>query len=179
MTGSRVIRVAVTKLGDIQIFLLDVAVGGSSYVVALAIAQGADDSSWDSEHQLPGWHSFARRDDSPGTHLSTRFDHGAVENARADADQGSIVDRAAMNHTAVPDHHATADLEWMCLVTDMQDGPVLNVGSASDLDPVHITASGGLEPEGAVIPDLNVADDPGTRSQKDTFAESRLDAIET
>src|SRR5262249_55998125 len=63
-----------------------------------------------------------------------------------------------MDHGAMSDRHVVADRRGMRLAHHMHDGPVLNVRTAPDPDPMHVAPDHHRHPDAAFLPDFDVAD---------------------
>ena len=127
----------------------------------------------DSEGEVAGRHAVAGRDHRSRSHLRAALHHRAVEHPRADADQRAVLDGAAVHHRLVADHHAGADLQRMGAVGNVQHRAVLHVGARADADEVDVAARRGVEPEGDVVAQLDVAHHVRVGSEEDALAQHR------
>jgi hypothetical protein len=120
----------------------------------------------------------ARGDHGAGANLGAALDQRTVEHPGTDAYQRAVFDSAAVEDGSVPDDDALAERQRVGLVGDVEDGTVLDVAARPDADPVDVAAGDGVEPERHLVPELDVAGDPGRRREEDVRAESRRDAGE-
>ena len=130
-------------------------------------------------------HGFARRNDRTGADETVVFDHRTIQHRRTHADQAGIADTAGMHDGAVADGDIVADqgreadrLAAGSVVTDMEDGAILDISSGADADVVDVAADDGARPDRAVVADVHVADDGAGRVDEHAFAEAGGDAIE-
>ena len=119
--------------------------------------------------ELAGLDGLAGRDHRAGGDHGAAFHHGPVEDHRAHADEGAVLDGAGMDERHVPDHHAVADMGRLAAadvavialagVVAMDDRAVLQVGVAPDADLVDVAAQHAAVPDRGAGADHHVADD--------------------
>ena len=74
-------------------------------------------------------------------------------------DQAAVLDRASVHDRAVSDRDVVANRRRVRVLHDVHDGPVLDVRSAADADPVDVAANDDRHPDTALLADFHVADD--------------------
>ncbi len=94
----------------------------------------------------------ARRDDG------LLADLHAVHHDRAHADEAAAPDVAAVQSDVVPDRHFVFEDGGVRPVGDVDDRPVLHVRAVADADIENVAPDDGVEPDGRLRADVNVAD---------------------
>ncbi len=122
---------------------------------------------------------LARAHHRTGTDKAIALDGGAIEHARAHADQAQIFDGAGMQDGAVAhgdvlaDHGGVAGLVERAVVAHVNDGAVLHIGACADLHMIDVTADHGARPDRNVIAQVHLADDGAGRVDVDARAQLR------
>ena len=104
------------------------------------------------------------------------FNHGAVHDGAAHADQDAIADSAAVEHDLVADGHFVADQQREAVrverpgVGDVQNTAVLHAGARADADAVHVAANHRQRPDRAVGADFDIAEHDRRIVDKRPFA---------
>jgi hypothetical protein len=104
-------------------------------------------------------------------------DRGSVQDHRADADQGIVADRAAVQHDHVPDGHTVADDQRKAEV-GVQDAAVLNVRPLAHGDRLVVAAQHAVPPDAGIAPEADLAYEHGGRRDPALLA-GRADAVIT
>ena len=134
-------------LFEVELGVGDVVLG----VVSLAWTDGLDVLGW---YAAP---DFASGDLRVLEHEGTcgydgAFAHlAAVEQGRAHADEGVIVDGAGMDGDVMAYRHVVADMGRTCVEGYMHAAAVLNVRAVADGDWGYVATNDGIEPYGALI----------------------------
>ena len=109
--------------------------------------------------RLPG-----RQHRAGGEH-GVALDLAAVHDDRAEADEGAVVEDAAVDHGHVADQHVFADERGeplggpaRPLRIDVDHAAVLDVGARADPDRVDVAAQHAIVPDARLGPDFDVAD---------------------
>lgn len=126
--------------------------------------------------------AMSRDHGSWGDHGSGRYDGAGfhdcpVQDERADADEDTVVDGAAVQYGAVAYDHVSADGEGEAVAGDMEHAEVLNVGVGADGDVVHIAAGHGVEPEVGAVADFHIAKHNDAGREEDVLTEPWGDAL--
>ena len=89
----------------------------------------------------------------------TRRRSGAVHHDGADADERPAPDVTAVERDVVADRHFVFEDGGVRPRRDVDDGAVLHVGARADADVEHVAADDGVEPDGRLFADDDIADD--------------------
>lgn len=84
-----------------------------------------------------------------------------IENGGSHADEGAVVNGAAVEGDVMPDGDIIAYFECSFLIEGMEAAAVLDVYSIADADIVDITAYDCIEPYGTLVAHGDIAYDSG------------------
>ena len=107
--------------------------------------QGAPNPSRLAHGQNAGGNLHTRVHQRTGTHNGAGSYHGAVHHDGTDPDEAAITHSAGMHHRGMPDGHVGADIRGITVRADVNDRLVLNIGTTSKPDRVHVATQHGPE----------------------------------
>ena len=84
-----------------------------------------------------------------------------IEHGGSHADEGAVVNGAAMEGDVMSDGDVVAYLECCFLIEGMETAAVLYVDSVADADVVDIASHNGIEPYGTLVAHGDIAYDSG------------------
>lgn len=90
------------------------------------------------------------------------FYHGMIQDDCAHADQHSISDSAAVYDSSVSDGYIIANLEGRLLIGAVKHSAILNIGTITDADEMHISPDHHMVPDAACFSDYDIPDDYGS-----------------
>src|SRR5690606_8667277 len=136
---------------------LDVVVGRITQAFDVFLAELAHQPSRVAGPQLATAHHLAGADHGTGGDGGIGFDHRAIEDAGAHADEAVITNRAGVDDAAVANRDAFADQGWVAalvvgaVVADVNDRAVLHIGACADADVIHVATDHRARPDRSVI----------------------------
>lgn len=110
-------------------------------------------------HDQSSWRDVLGHD-SASSNEGTLTDSDAVENDRANANQASVAQTGAMDHSTVPDGDLGADHHRKAWIT-MKHGPILHIAAGSNVNGTEITASHAVRPKTRAGSKAYIADQHG------------------
>src|SRR2546425_1881675 len=126
---------------------------------------GPHHAAGDADHERTGRDHHPLRYDGPRSHHTPRPDPRVVQQDAPHPDQAFVLDRAAVQHGAVPDAHAGADRRGKPLV-HVNDRAVLHVAGLTDPDRRHIAAQHGPIPDARARAERHVPQHDGARGDE-------------
>ena len=129
-------------LFEVELGIGDVVLG----IVSLAWTDGFDVFGWNASPDFTSRdlrvleHKGASGYDGAFAHLT------AIEESRAHADEGVIVDGAGMNSNVMTYRHIVADVSGTRVESDMNARTVLDIRTVADGDGSHVATNDSIEP---------------------------------
>lgn len=134
--------------------------------------------------QITTLQALARRHQAAGADDHLVFDHRAIHDGAAHADQDPIAQGAAMQHDFVANGYLIANNQREALgverpgVGDVQDAAILHAGARAYTDAVHVAADHRQRPHRAVCADLDVPQDHRRTVDKSAWSNFRSVLLE-
>ncbi len=113
------------------------------------------------EYEAVWWDDASLRDEGIRADDRAMTYDSSVEDGSAHADEALVLYLASMQGDAVTDRDVLTYFAAV-VVSDVEAGVVLNVGSLTHRDEINVTAQGGVVPDGGVFCDGYFADEVGT-----------------
>ena len=135
----------------------DVFIGPALQVRAFFIAEGTHDLCGASENERTPGDFCAFGDERPGAYYGLCTDHCAIKDGRLHADEAFVPDFACVNYRSMPNRDVFAYLNAV-VVGQVDNRPVLHIGTFSDLDRVDVTAEDCVVPYARVFAERDSSD---------------------
>jgi len=103
------------------------------------------------------------------------LDHGPIHHCRPHADKGIVANSTGMENGRMADGNAGTDESAQSGRTPdpprryVDNGPILDVGALADTDFVDVSTEDDREPDAAIRPDLDIANNSGRGGNKNIF----------
>lgn len=119
----------------------------------------------------------ARGDDRSGSDNGTFCDHSAVHDDGAHADEATGLDVATVDDDPMAQGDVVVDDGGVFAACDMDHGQVLDIDALTNADLVDIATDDAVEPDGAALSDVDIADDNGPRGKKNIIGQQWMLAV--
>jgi len=130
-----------------------------------AVVERPDLADRAADIEITAFQHLAGRDDAASPDGHPRLHHSLVHHDGSHADQAIVLDSAGMQDDLVPnrdivaDHGRLAARTEAAVVSDVNDGSILNAGAGADADVLNVAPNDAHRPDRAVFADFDRADD--------------------
>src|SRR5690606_25971087 len=119
-----------------------------------------DDLARRPHHHRPGRDLLAFRNQSVCSDKALLANHSTVEDNGANADQAATADLAPVQHDHVADGAIRTDNHWEAWI-GMEHAAVLDIRARADLNWLVIPADHRIEPDAHILAEVNIANNNG------------------
>lgn len=171
-TGALSLPVFLLESYPVFFFESYIAGGVIENSLPLLVPQRTGDPRRHAEGEMSSGNDLPRGEHRPGSELGAALHHRTVKDPRSDADEATIFQSAAVDHRGMADHHVLADVQGE-VSGGMEDRSVLNIAAGADPNFLDVPAGDDAEPQGNVIPQVNVSGHHRIGGEKDAFTALR------
>ena len=139
-------------------------------VVSLSRTYGLDVFGWYASPYLSSRNLGILQHQGTSGNDRALADLTAIEQRRTHADEGVVVDGAGMDGDIMADGDIRADMRRTRLEGDMHARAILYIGAMANSDGGYIATNNGIEPDGALVAHLYVANNGGVLTEITVFA---------